>query len=258
MFYLPVQDSTISEVLEKALNEICEETIKQNSRLWLDAEQNLLQTGLDEWAISIMRRFNRDGKALVYNTVQAYLKESKVNVDRHITLAANEGWAVGIELVRGAYIEHEVRYLIHDAKDDTDRCYDLIVNMLISQPAENFPPTALFLATHNAASTEKALFAHRQRVANKQPTALLECGQVQGMADELSCKLVLNYEASHENHQSSKAAVAPRAFKYLVWGSVAECMGYLYRRGIESRGAVERTSNMVNALKQELKRRVFG
>lgn len=248
----------IPEVLGKALNEICEETVKQNSRLWLDAEQNLLQTGLDEWAISIMRRFNRNGKALVYNTVQAYLKDSKANIIRHITLAANEGWAVGIKLVRGAYIEHEDRSLIHDTKEDTDRCYDLIVDMLISQPGEKFPPTALFLATHNAASTEKALFAHRQRIANKQPTALLECGQVQGMADELSCKLVLNYEASQENYQSSKAAVVPRAFKYLVWGSVSECMGYLYRRGIESHGAVERTSHMVNVLKQELKRRVLG
>lgn len=249
----------IPDALEKALHEICEEVAKQGSRLWLDAEQQLLQPGLDEWAISLMRIFNRDGKALVYNTIQVYLKNSKANVDRHVTLAANEGWAVGIKLVRGAYIEHEVRSLIHDTKEDTDRNYDMIVDILLSQPGETFPPTALFLATHNATSTEKALSTHRQRVANNQPTAFLECGQVQGMADELSCKLVHNYETSQQDYRSSKNGVAaPRAFKCLVWGSVAECTGYLHRRAIESRGAVERTSHMVDALKQELKRRVFG
>lgn len=250
----------IPEALKKALHEICEEVAKKRSRLWLDAEQQLLQPGLDEWAISLMRRFNRNGKALVYNTIQAYLKNSKANVDRHIALAANEGWTVGIKLVRGAYIEHETRSLIHETKEDTDRNYDMIVDMLLSQSSGNLPPTALFLATHNATSTEKALSTHRQRVANNQPTAFLECGQVQGMADELSCKLVHNYETSQQGYQLSadKAAAVPRAFKCLVWGSVAECMGYLYRRAIESRGAVERTSHMVDALKQELKRRVFG
>ena len=250
----------IPDALEKALHDICEEVAKQGSRLWLDAEQQLLQPGLDEWAISLMRKFNRNGKALVYNTIQAYLKGSKANVDRQISLATNEGWAVGIKLVRGAYIEHEVRSLIHDTKEDTDRNYDMIVDILLSQPGESFSPTALFLATHNAASTEKALSTNRQRVANNQPTAFLECGQVQGMADELSCKLVHNYETSQQGYQLSadKAAAVTRAFKCLVWGSVAECMGYLYRRAIESRGAVERTSHMVDALKQELKRRVFG
>lgn len=108
----------IPKDLEKALHEICEETAKQGSRLWLDAEQQLLQPGLDEWAISLARKFNRDGKALVYNTIQAYLKNSKANVDRHITLAANEGWDVGIKLVRGAYIEHQIQSLIHLTKED--------------------------------------------------------------------------------------------------------------------------------------------
>lgn len=39
-------------------------------------------------------------------------------------------------------------------------------------------------------------------------------------------------------------------------GSVSECLGYLHRRAIESRGAVERTQYIVDALKKELKRRI--
>lgn len=82
------------------------------------------------------------------------------------------------------------------------------------------------------------------------------------MADELSCKLVHDYEASVQGQQqlsgNAHGATAPRAFKCLVWGSVAECMGYLHRRAIESRSAAERTGHMVDALKQELRLRVFG
>ncbi|KAK0650723.1 putative proline dehydrogenase [Lasiodiplodia hormozganensis] len=153
----------IPEAVENALTQICEEARKQGSRVWVDGEQQALQRGIDEWVIEFMRRWNKNGQALVYNTIQGYLKGSNANVDRHISLAAAEGWTLGIKLVRGAYIEHEVRSLIHDTKEDTDRSYDAIAEKLINQilPAEaqarglSFPNSALFLATHNAASVSK-------------------------------------------------------------------------------------------------------
>lgn len=251
------------EAVKTAMDEICEATRQQGSRLWFDAEQQVLQHGLDDWAIEIMRQYNRDGKVLVYNTIQAYLKGSKANIDRHITLATQEGWGVGVKLVRGAYIEHEIRSLIHDTKEDTDRSYDLCADTLISQkmPAgvegKDFPPAALFLGTHNAASAALALTTHRERLCAGLPTVKLECGQVVGMADELSCDLLQKYDECICDPSVDKEEV-PRIFKYLVWGSVSECMGYLYRRAIENRGAVERTKHMADALSTELRRRMFG
>ena len=210
-----------------------------------------------------MRKYNRDGKTLVYNTIQEYLKGSKANVDHHLALASTEGWTLGVKLVRGAYIEHEVRSLIHDTKEDTDRSYDLIADILISQKMPSgfedqpFPHVGLFLATHNAASAAIAIATHRKMLSAGLTTVDLECGQVVGMADELSCELLQNYEQCMSDPSLDKAGV-PRVFKCLTWGSVSECMGYLYRRAIENRGAVERTQHMAAALAQELRRRVFG
>ncbi|KAM5342781.1 hypothetical protein ACJ41O_013747 [Fusarium nematophilum] len=248
-----------------ALDEICIETKKRGARLWIDAEQQILQTGLDEWVIELMKKYNRNGEALVYNTIQAYLKGSRRNAERHVLQAAREGWTLCVKLVRGAYIENEIRSLIHDTKEETDRSYNDIAHMMISRELPRakgaddlkFPSAALMLATHNAASAEKAIATRRQRIADGLPTTKLECGQINGMADELSCALVESCEQCVSDPSMDKAS-APGVFKYVAWGSVSECMGYLYRRAVENRGAVERTRHMVDALKKELRRRVFG
>ncbi|KAJ5690725.1 Proline dehydrogenase [Penicillium macrosclerotiorum] len=253
----------LPEVIEKAIDEICTAAQRQGSRVWLDAEQQVLQHGLDNWAIEIMRKHNKSEAPLVYNTIQAYLKGSKMNFDRHVTLASQEGWALGIKLVRGAYIEHETRSLIHDTKEDTDRSYDLIADAMLCKKMPddaqdlNFPSAALFLATHNATSAANAISTHQSRLLAQTPTVLLECGQIQGMADELSCQLVENYERAMRE-SNDKNAFVPKAFKCMAWGSVSECMQYLHRRAIENKGAVERTQHMITALRQELRRRILG
>lgn len=254
----------IPEGLAKAINEICVAVHRQDSRLWIDAEQQTLQVGLDDWAIEIMRNHNRESIPLVYNTIQAYLKGSKANIDRHCVLAAHEGWSLGIKLVRGAYIEHEKRSLIHDTKEDTDASYDLIANnMLCRRMPEHakhmaFPKVALFLATHNAESAAKAISTHQARQLGKQETAMLECGQIQGMADELSCELAQSHARALNRSPAPVSMLPPKAFKCLTWGSVAECMGYMHRRVIENQGAVERTQPTVDSLWKEIRRRVLA
>nr|RBQ96977.1 hypothetical protein FVER53263_03746 [Fusarium verticillioides] len=252
----------MNSYLHKALDDICSETRKRGCQLWIDAEQQAMQPTLDEWTITLMREHNRHGNALVYNTIQAYLKGARQNAKRHIQLAAQEGWTVGIKLVRGAYIENEIRSLIHDTKEDTDDSYNDIADMLISQrvPDEaanlSFPDAALVLATHNAESAQKALGTHRKRLEAGLPTVPMKCAQIMGMADELSCKLLQDYEkAVKENRVTSET---PKIYKCLPWGSVQECINYLYRRAVENRGAVERTQHMALAMRQELQRRILG
>jgi hypothetical protein len=251
----------IPPVVSHALDEICRAAEAQGSRLWMDAEQQVLQAGIDTWTINLMRKYNNDGKILVYNTIQAYLKGAKANLDRHVALAAKEGWGLGVKLVRGAYIEHEMRSLIHNTKEQTDKSYDLCADTLISQRlpegCDSFPQSSLFLASHNAASVTKAFATHRERCSAGLPAAILECGQIAGMADELSCNLIQGYEECI-NDSSYTKVVPPKVYKYLAWGTVAECMGYLHRRAIENRGAVERTKHMAEALGRELRRRMLG
>lgn len=247
------------QIVKEAMDEICRETARQGSRLWLDAEQQILQHGVDDWTIELMRKYNTNREALVYNTIQAYLKSARANVERHLQLAAKEGWTLGIKLVRGAYIDHETRSLIHDTKDETDKSYDGIARSLINQEGgsipmhSEFPRVQLFLATHNAASVDNAYAHYRRRIESRQPTVSLECGQIQGMADELSFALVQR----GEEMAKTNSKVIPKAFKCLTWGTLTECLGYLHRRAIENRGAVERTQDMAKGLRKELLRRLF-
>ncbi|KAF7597620.1 Delta-1-pyrroline-5-carboxylate dehydrogenase, mitochondrial [Aspergillus hancockii] len=229
------------ESVQKAVDAICITTAQQSSRLRLDAELQVLQPGLDKWAIEMMRKHNRPEKPVAYNTNQSYLKEPKANVDLHIALAAQEGWSLGIKLVRGAYIEHEIRAMIHDTKEIDQSC-DLIADALLCQrlPAEvkhlQFSSAALFLATHNAASTAKAITTHRARLLNGQPTVTLECGQIQGMADELICELLQEYESAMDR---SSAAKVPVDFQVLDVGLCGGVYGVSTSLAIENRGAVE-------------------
>ncbi|KAM3477340.1 hypothetical protein MY5147_002740 [Beauveria neobassiana] len=246
------------QVVDDALTALCVEAKQRGARLWFDAEQQSVQHGIDDWALELMRRWNGDGQALVYNTIQAYLKGARAVADRHIAAAAAEGWKLGVKLVRGAYIEHEERSLIHDTKADTDASYNDIADKLISQrlpasagDAAAFPKASLMLATHNAESAALATATHRARISNGLPTCKLECAQVAGMADELGCELIMNYENTLAD-QAAANIMAPKPYKCLTWGSVGECMGYLHRRAIENRGAVERTKHMAAALRKEL------
>ena len=212
------------------------------------------------------RKYNRGRDPLVYNTIQGYLKGARENAATHIRLAASEGWSLGIKLVRGAYIDHETRSLIHDTKEETDKSYSDIATSIINQrlpgqaiseSSKIFPRTALFLASHNMDSIRNSLTPYQERVNAGNPTVLLECGQLQGMADEISYALLKrNKEDKAARLPYAKPSI-PTVFKCLTWGSMEECMHYLYRRAIENRGAVVRTKHMAKALRQELARRLY-
>lgn len=211
-----------------------------------------------------MRQFNRNGQVVVYNTIQAYLKASVANVQRHLTLAAAEGWTLGIKLVRGAYIAHDIRTRIHDSKADTDNSYDHIVQSLLSRqfplPLDTelpFPDTRLFVASHNAESVRKAYSLSRDRLQHGLPTIPVELGQLQGMADEVSCSLLAANRTASKTDSTSTSPDFPGVFKCLAWGTTEECLHFLLRRAVENQSAMTRTHETAAALREEAWRR-FG
>jgi len=249
--------------LWKATLETCEQAAKQKTRIWIDAEQQIFQPAIDAWTISLMRKYNRNGRVLISNTFQAYLKATPSNLRRQLQLAQTENWALGIKLVRGAYIASEPRHLIHDTIDATHEVYDTIVAHLVSLQypgiatggsAPPFPQVQLMLASHNATSVQRGHAAWKARREVGLPTCALEFAQLQGMADEVSCALVQvrrQGEIADEEH-----AALPRAYKCLAWGTVGECMAFLVRRLVENRGSVDRATEWLRGLKRELWRRV--
>jgi len=249
--------------MQAAMTEICDLASSQNTRIWIDAEQQVFQDTIDSWTRDLMRKYNRNDRAMIYNTFQAYLKRTPENIAYHLRLAQSEGWALGIKLVRGAYIGSERRKLIHDTIDDTHAAYNGIAANLINQSFPGldqsmpYPVTQLMLAGHNAESVKAGYALQERRVEAEQPTILLEFGQLQGMADEISCELLqLGKTAREENDNARNSTLAPRVYKCLAWGSTQECLAFLLRRAVENRDAVARTNTWVAAFRQELWRRV--
>jgi proline dehydrogenase len=164
--------------------------------------------------------------------------------------------------VRGAYISNEIRDRIHDTKQDTDASYNGIVRDLMTGSipgfsASNFPKLALFLAGHNPESVQKASSLINDLAEKGELRVLPEFGQLQGMADELGCKLFQDSENMRTKlTSSSQSAVVPKVYKCLTWGSVQECMQYLVRRAVEKHGSVGRMQDGMSKIVRELRRRV--
>jgi len=258
-----------SEALANAIDRICQLASDRGVRLLFDAEQQAVQAGIDDWTLQYMRKYNRPSpgqntakKAVIYGTYQAYLKATPRILSEHLSSAQQEGFTLGVKLVRGAYLGSDPRHLIHDTKADTDTAYDGIAKGLLSgrwnaplrAPAtekEAFPNVDVVLASHNRDSVLNARrILQQQQQIGKAPTVAF--AQLQGMADEVSCELVTGENAAE------KAVAKPQVYKYLVWGSTGECMKYLLRRAHENRDAVQRTKSGRDAMRAELVRRVKG
>lgn len=257
------------EQLSTALDELCTQAKAKGTRVMIDAEEQVYQPTIDRWAVDLMRRYNRDGDASVLNTYQAYLKSTPSVLHAHLRLAGQEGWALGVKLVRGAYILIETRSRIHDTKADTDACYDGILRDVLSRSAGDvhgaaFPPVRLLAAGHNAPSIRKATALRAELLRAGVDSGPLEFGQLYGMADHVSGELLAEAagarraaEGSSAAERRLQAAAAPRVLKCVSWGSVRECLGYLNRRAAENQGSADRLLDGLEAAKKELWARVW-
>lgn len=239
-----------------ALQEICVRSKAKGVRILVDAESQHYQRGIFRTGMELVRIHNCDGYALVYNSYQAYLKSTPETLASHLAAAGEEGFTLGIKLVRGAYMASDARHLIHDTKKDTDNAYNSISQGALKQEIGNFgrpggvpfPSVDLFLASHNKDSLLAAYKTYTQRIEWGLPTTRLGFAQLQGMSDDLSFELV------HMNAQGGDRS--PDVFKCSTWGSLGECIAYLMRRAAENRDSVARTGDEYRALKREVKRRL--
>ncbi|OTA61633.1 FAD-linked oxidoreductase [Hypoxylon sp. EC38] len=236
-----------------ALDDICQACKKLNARVVVDAESQHYQKGIARTTIELMRKYNRDGYALVFNTYQAYLKRTPERVAQHLALSSKEGWTLGLKLVRGAYMATDERSLIHDTKEETDTAYNYIAQNVLRLDkglvagSESFPSVNLLLATHNKNSALEALRLHRERVAAGLPTVPIQFAQLHGMSDDVTFSLLQSKDDYGES---------PKVLKCTTWGTLGECMAYLLRRALENRDAVSRTKDEYLALRKELRRRL--
>ncbi|KAK4690519.1 proline dehydrogenase, partial [Lecanoromycetidae sp. Uapishka_2] len=258
--------------IAEATTDICELAKARGVRLLFDAEQDAVQHGIDAWTLQFQHRYNNAAldQAIVYGTYQSYLRSTPETLMKHLATAQRKGFTLGVKLVRGAYMASDPRALFWSTKDETDKVYDGIAEALIRRtwndvlkPAEaqtqrEFPNAALVLASHNHATVRKAINIRKEQRERGQPRIEMAYGQLLGMADEVSCELVMAAKAAGISPFEKRDCSGPKAYKYLVWGSVGECLKYLVRRAEENRDAVIRAKGTRMALRSELGRRIWG
>ena len=270
-----VQGLPPSPALQEAIHDICDRARDRKILLLFDAEQHAVQDTINSWVLDLQRRYNKSfsiqGKprALIYNTYQAYLQATPKTLASHLAVSQNESFVLGVKLVRGAYLNSDPREIFWDTKQKTDTAYDAIAQCLMTrkyndivQPAspgaQTLPQADLVLASHNRASVQRARAIRDGQTRRGEPLIQMVYGQLQGMADDISCPLVrqsLQTSRDSNTEHQLRQGESPKPYKYLVWGTVGECTKYLLRRGYENRDAASRTKDTRTAMWNELKRR---
>ncbi|KAJ3572324.1 hypothetical protein NP233_g3161 [Leucocoprinus birnbaumii] len=151
----PLTQEDISDLRElcEDLTRVCEHARKRGVKVIIDAEWSWYQPAIDAVALALMREFNtlKDSTSpvqpLVYTTYQAYLRRTPSHLALSLEDARRNNYSLGVKLVRGAYHPYEVK--AHQSKgsslsispdqlppvwakkDETDRCYNQCVNMLL-------------------------------------------------------------------------------------------------------------------------------
>ncbi|MDB5010202.1 MAG: proline dehydrogenase, partial [Mucilaginibacter sp.] len=170
---------------------ICEKAYSTGVPVMIDAEETWIQDTIDQLAINMMRRFNKN-KAIVYNTYQLYRHDKLQSVKNDQQLAANEGFVLGAKLVRGAYMEKERKRAegngypspIQPDKQATDNDYDAALDFC----TDHISQIAIVAGTHNEEScgllTE---LLNKKQIDPKNPHVYFS--QLLGMSDNLSFNL---------------------------------------------------------------------
>ncbi|KAH7136402.1 FAD-linked oxidoreductase-like protein [Dactylonectria macrodidyma] len=276
------------EVFRDALDEIFTAASRKGVKVLIDAESSSHQPAIDHLALAAMSKFNTGGKAVIYNTYQMYLKSGVNKMIKHLKVSKDQGFTIGLKLVRGAYLHVEPNVsALHDSKEDTDNGYDDAVKFLLGGTLEegsydtdgaaalkvsgSKPWNAeIMLATHNQASVDKALSRWKvsghtlptMKSPNGGTVQSLSFAQLMGMADEVSLGLVSEGKESkvseYEKSSGSSESLPPiGVYKYTIWGSFEECLLYMLRRAEENQDAVARTRGTAVEVVREIGRRVI-
>eukprot|EP00922_Rhytidocystis_sp_ex-Travisia-forbesii_P044427 GHVS01066271.1.p1 GENE.GHVS01066271.1~~GHVS01066271.1.p1 ORF type:complete len:608 (+),score=90.81 GHVS01066271.1:125-1948(+) len=215
-----------------------------NARVMVDAEQTFLQPAID---LIVMREQHRSNgkRAVVYNTYQAYLKDSQSRLLADLKRGEHLNHRFGVKLVRGAYLVRE-RELSqrHGYADPINKdlasshvSYDACVSMLL----DNLDQVELLMGTHNENSILKAMNLLQQRGFQPED-APVSFAQLLGMCDHVSLSL-------------GKAGYS--SFKYVPYGPVGEVLPYLLRRAQENSDLLGSSTKEMGLIAQELRRRVM-
>jgi len=239
---LNAQEQAEWERVVQRFETVCQSAHAKNVALLIDAEESWMQDAADDLITEMMRKYNKE-KAIVYNTLQMYRHDRLDYLKKLHKLAQNEGFYIGMKVVRGAYMEKENNRAeekgystpICASKAATDLNYDAAIRYML----DNIDKMAIFAGTHNEASSYKLIELMEERKI-KRGDERIWFGQLYGMSDNISFNLAVNgYNVA----------------KYLPFGPVRDVMPYLIRRAEENTSVAGQTSRELTLIKTERNRR---
>jgi len=221
---------------------VCKTAQFKDVALLIDAEESWMQDAADDLVAQMMQKYNKE-KAIVFNTLQMYRWDRLDYLKQLHQKAKQEGFYIGMKIVRGAYMEKENARAkakgyptpICPSKDATDTNYDAAVLYMM----EHLETMAIFAGTHNEESSYKLLQMLKANNIEINDHRIW-FGQLYGMSDNISYNLAAN-----------RYNVA----KYLPFGPVKDVMPYLIRRAEENTSVAGQTSRDLSMLKAERNRR---
>lgn len=230
------------ERVKNRVLQICERSKQLKLRVMIDAEESWIQPVLDELSLEMMRIYNKD-YPMFYNTIQMYRHDRLKVLNSLIEKARQEGFHVGVKLVRGAYMEKERKRAaelgypspIQPDKASSDRDYNKALELIV----ENIDITAVCAGTHNEFSSAylTELMA-KKGLSKNYPNIYFS--QLLGMSDHISFNL------AHEGYNVAK---------YVPYGPVHEVLPYLIRRAEENTSVAGQSSRELKLLSFERQRR---
>ncbi|KAK4393252.1 Proline dehydrogenase 1, mitochondrial [Sesamum angolense] len=235
------------ELAFERLDKICKNSLEANKPLLIDAEDTAIQPAIDYFSYSAAIKYTgEEDDPLIFNTIQAYLKDAKERLVIAKKAADKMGVPVGFKLVRGAYMSSEKQFAaslgvkspIHDDIQKTHNCFDDCAEFLLEEVARG--SGSVVLATHNIESGRKAA-SKAISLGLERNNPYFQFAQLYGMAE------VLSFSLRNEGFRVSK---------YLPFGPVEQIMPYLLRRAEENRGLLAASSIDRVLMKKELLRRL--
>jgi proline dehydrogenase len=221
---------------------VCKLSKEKDVEVLIDGEESWMQTAADDLVEDMMRIYNTD-KTIVYNTLQTYRWDRLEYLKGLHQRAKENGFKVGMKIVRGAYMEKErnraetkgYKSPICESKKATDKNFDASLSYIL----ENISDMSIFIGTHNEASCYLAMELMEKHNITKEDNNVW-FGQLYGMSDHISFNL---------------AAAGYNVAKYIPFGPVKDVMPYLIRRAEENTSVAGQTNRELSLLKSEKRRR---
>ena len=223
------------------MKSICAGAHKTGIGVMIDAEESWIQDPIDYIATLMMKEYNQE-KAVVFNTVQLYRTDRLAFLKDCAKHAEKNNYALGVKLVRGAYMEKESKRAVNNgytnpiqiSKKNTDNDYNLAVEFCLNHISH----IKTIVASHNEKSNLDAATFMIEKQHPKHPN--LHFSQLYGMSDNLTFNL---------------ADAGFNVSKYLPFGPLEEVIPYLMRRAQENSSLSGQTSRELDLIKKECIRR---